>query len=157
MKNLIANNIKTAALILGLAMTNITGGSDSFVKLSDEYKNLVVISNSASDHPELTQKEFEKIILGEKIRWEDGVKVKIALLKTSNSVGSQVAEDVFDMSPNEFNRYWLGLVFEGKCDAPTFFTSEAELMQFINITPGSVGIVSSQTNIDSVAKIKIIS
>ncbi len=95
------------------------------------------------------------MIQGERQRWKGGEGVIVALLKTSHPTGKKVAEDVFDMSDNEFNRYWLSLVFAGKSKAPEFFTSESALVEFVMVTPGAIGVVSTNVKTAGVAVIEI--
>jgi ABC-type phosphate transport system substrate-binding protein len=121
-----------------------------------EFNGLSVIVNPDVPVSELNKKELLKIIFGEQQRWEDGSTVKIGLLRTNNEIGLKVANEVFEMNSNEFNKYWLGLVFEGKCKAPAFFLSEEDLVKHISQTKGSIGIVSTKAAKTGVKQIKII-
>lgn len=145
--------IKSLALSICLiSLLVVTTSSDIAVF---QYEGLTVIANSGSTPESVTQKEFDKIIHGEQQRWKTGQNVSIALLKTNNSIGLKTAELVFDMSSNELNKYWLGLVFEGKSKAPEFFNSEEDLINYVAITPGAVGIISSSTKTSKVTMIKL--
>jgi ABC-type phosphate transport system substrate-binding protein len=103
--------------------------------------SLTVISNPKGCPSSLKQSELRSIFLGEKQRWRNGEKILIALMKTNTSAGKQVCERVYDMSADELNKYWLQLVFQGKAQAPTVFTSESELQAFIAENPGAIGIL----------------
>jgi hypothetical protein len=57
------------------------------------------------------------------------------------------------MSGDKVKRFWLGLSFSGKADAPTFCNSVAELETIIAQTPGAIGVidkVSAGTNIKTI-------
>jgi hypothetical protein len=86
--------------------------------------------------------QLRSVLKGEKLRWDDGVTVKIALMKTNTSVGSTTSERIYNMSANELNKYFLAMVFQGKVKAPMFFTSESELENYVAITPGAIGVSS---------------
>jgi hypothetical protein len=86
--------------------------------------------------------QLSSVMKGEKLRWPDGTKVSIALMKSNTPIGVNTSKKVYNMSSNELNKYWLALVFQGKADAPTFFNSEAELEEFISQTKGAIGIVN---------------
>ena len=103
---------------------------------------LAVLVSPQGTSAELSAADFRKIVTGEKQRWPSGTKVSIALMKTTNSVGEATAKQVYKMGGNELNKYWLGLVFQGRAKAPQFFTSETELAAFVRDTPGAIGIVS---------------
>ena len=77
----------------------------------------------------------------------DGTKVMIALLKTNTALGTTISKKVYNMSGDELNKYWLGLVFAGKAKAPQFFRSEDDLKDYVSQTKGAIGIVASE-NVD---------
>jgi ABC-type phosphate transport system substrate-binding protein len=102
---------------------------------------LSVIVNQQGTQSTMTRTELRKVLRGEKQRWAEGAKVSVALMKTSNSVGEATAKQVYNMSGNELNKYWLALVFQGKAKAPVFFNSEADLAAFVRDTPGAIGVL----------------
>lgn len=79
------------------------------------------------------------------MRWPDGTKVIIALLKSSTPIGVSTSKKIYNMSANELNKYWLALVFQGKADAPNFFNSESELEDFVSQTNGAIGVITRPT------------
>jgi hypothetical protein len=110
--------------------------------------NLVVIANGKGAPPEMKLAQLKSTMRGEKLRWPDGSKVVIALLKSTTPIGTNTSKKIYNMSANELNKYWLALVFQGKADAPNFFNSEAELEEFVSQTNGAIGVVNhpSATN-----------
>jgi hypothetical protein len=114
---------------------------------------LAAIAHQNGAPPALSFNELRSVLMGEKQRWGNGTKVVIALIKTNNSLGETISKVVFDMKPDELNKHWLALVFQGKASAPYFFNSVAELEDFISQNPGSIGITnkaSSSPNIRTV-------
>jgi hypothetical protein len=107
--------------------------------------NLVVIANGKGIPTEMKLPQFQSTMRGEKLRWPDGNKVIIALLKSSTPIGVSTSKKIYNMSANELNKYWLALVFQGKADAPNFFNSESELEEFVSQTNGAIGVVSHPT------------
>ena len=79
--------------------------------------------------------------MGEQQRWRGGTKITIALMKTSTPAGKTTSEILYGMSPDELNKFWLALVFQGKAAAPNFFNSAAELEAFVAQNPGAIGIL----------------
>ncbi|MBC6992361.1 hypothetical protein [Hymenobacter sp. BT491] len=104
--------------------------------------NLVVIANGKGVPSEMKMEQLKSVLKGEKLRWPDGSKVVIALLKSNTPIGVSTSKKIYNMSANELNKYWLALVFQGKADAPNFFNSEAELEEFVSQTTGAIGVVS---------------
>ena len=110
--------------------------------------NLAVIVNAKGAPAEMNMNQLKSTMKGEKLRWPDGSKVVIALMKTNTPVGQNTSKKIYNMSSDELNKFWLALVFQGKADAPNFFNSESELEEFVSQTKGSIGVVNqiSPTN-----------
>ena len=104
--------------------------------------SLVVIANNKGAPPDMKLAQLKSTMKGEKLRWPDGTKVVIALLKSTTPIGTNTSKKIYNMSANELNKYWLALVFQGKADAPNFFNSEAELEEFVSQTNGAIGVVN---------------
>ena len=129
----------------GFFLFLLLGSAHPPARAQDQNQNLVVIGNGKGVPAELKMAQFKSIMKGEKLRWPDGSKVVIALLKTTTPVGQSTSQKVYRMSANELNKYWLALVFQGKADAPNFFNSEAELAEFVAQTTGAIGVVNQPT------------
>lgn len=104
--------------------------------------SLAIIANGKGAPAEMKAAQLKSAMKGEKLRWPDGSKVIIALMKSSTPIGANTSRKIYNMSTNELNKYWLALVFQGKADAPNFFNSEAELEEFIAQTKGAIGVIS---------------
>ena len=102
---------------------------------------LVVVGNNTSVPSEMDFNQLKSILRGEKLRWNDGKQVIIALMKTNTPIGKETCTRIYNMSSNELNKYFLALVFQGRLKAPAFFTSPSELKTFVAETPGAIGVV----------------
>ena len=103
---------------------------------------LTIVGNNQSVPSEMNLSQLKSVLRGERLRWNDGSKVVIALMKTNTSVGTNTCQKLYKMSGNELNKYFLALVFQGKVKAPTFFNSESELEYFVAQTPGAIGVLN---------------
>jgi len=103
---------------------------------------LAVIANEQGVPEELDMNKVKKLFRGEQQRWQEGEKVKIALMKDAHPTGNHTASKLYDMSGNELKKYWLSLVFQGTTSAPEFFNSEENLVNYVKTTSGAIGIVS---------------
>lgn len=115
----------------------------SFVTKTKQIPKLIVISNAQTI--DVTFSELKTIMRGEKQRWNNGEKVKLAIMKTTTVTGTQVSQKVYNMSTSQLNKYWLAQVFQGRVQAPKFFTSEIELESYVKQTKGAIGIVTKVT------------
>lgn len=100
-----------------------------------------VIGNTKGVPSTMKMNEVVSVLKGEKQRWSDGTKIVIALMKTNTAIGSNTGKKIYNMSGDELNKYWLALVFQGKSQAPNFFSSATELETFVAQTPGAIGVV----------------
>ncbi len=124
------------------------------LSVSAQDEQLVIIGNAASVPSEIDMNQLKSVLKGEKLRWNDGSKVSIALMKTSTPIGAYTCNKLYNMTGNELNKYFLALVFQGKVKAPTFFNSANELEAFVAQTPGAIGVLQ-QVN-DKLLKIILV-
>lgn len=104
---------------------------------------LSVIANAKGTPADLKLTQLRSVLKGEKLRWADGTKVVIALMKTNTPISVSTCKKVYNMTPNDLNKLFLALVFQGKGEAPTFFNSVTELQTFIDQTPGAIGVIEA--------------
>jgi hypothetical protein len=115
---------------------------------------LVIIGNTESVPSEMNMNQLKSVLKGEQMRWEDGSKVSIALMKTNTPVGTNTCKKLYNMSGNELNKYFLALVFQGKAKAPVFFNSETALESYVADTPGAIGVLE-QINDDHLKRVLV--
>ena len=102
---------------------------------------LAIVAHEIGAPSALNNSDLKKIFRGEKQWWKDGTKIVIAFMKTSTPTGTEASKNILGMSGDELNKHWLSLVFQGKAKAPVFFSSEKELIDFVNQNKGAIGIV----------------
>ena len=107
---------------------------------------LTIIGSLESVPAELDMTQLQAVLKGEQMRWQDGTKVKIALMKTNTPIGAMTSEKLYNMTGNELNKYFLALVFQGKIKAPNFFNSESELEAYVAQTQGAIGVLQNTGN-----------
>lgn len=115
---------------------------------------LQAIGNDKSVPSELSMAELRQVLRGEKMRWDNGVAIKIALMKTNTPSGNVTCKRIYKMTAHELNKYFLALVFQGKVKAPTLFNTPDELINFVSQTPGAIGV--KQYSEDSEAKVVLV-
>ena len=117
-------------------------------------EQLMIIGNATSVPSEMDMTQLRSVLKGEKLRWSDGSKVTIALMKTNTPIGTNTCKKLYKMSGNELNKHFLALVFQGKVKAPTFFNSANELEAFVAETPGAIGVLHTAN--DKILKIILV-
>lgn len=103
---------------------------------------LAIIANLKGAPNEMALTKIKFVLKGEQQRWKDGTKITLAFMKTSNSIGEDMAKRIFGMSSKELNKYFLAQVFQGKMSSPQFFESEEDLIKFVKNNEGAIGIIS---------------
>ncbi len=106
-----------------------------------ETTSLTAISNTKGAPSTMKMTELKSVLKGEKQRWNDGTKVSIVLMKTNTPVGEATCQKIYNMSGDKVKRFWLGLSFSGKADAPIFCNSISELETIVAQTPGAIAIL----------------
>lgn len=104
---------------------------------------LTIIGNTKSVPSEMDMNQLKAVLKGERLRWDDGSKVVVALMKTSTPVGTNTCNRIFNMTGNQLNKYFLAMVFQGKINRPNLFNSEDELETFVAQTPGAIGVIQN--------------
>ena len=127
----------------------------SAMTLRAQTTSLTVVSNPKGSPANMKQAELKSIFLGEKQRWRDGKKIVIVLMKTNTAAGKNVCEKIYDMSGDELKKFWLALVFQGKSDAPVFFSSIGELQAYVSENPGAIGIIDQAPTVGGIKVVSI--
>jgi hypothetical protein len=116
------------------------------MSFKDDDAAIAVVANDKGAPAALTMKFLKSVVQGDKQRWPDGTKISLAFMKTNTPVGNATAKKLLGMNGDQFNKYWLALVFQGKANAPMFFNTVQELEAYVASTPGSVGIIDANHN-----------
>jgi len=139
MKLIIINFSLVLALFVGLLNPS---------NLNAQETGLTIVGNAQSVPSEMNMNQLKSVLKGEKLRWNDGSKVVIALMKTNTPVGTNTCNKIFNMTGDQLNRYFLAQVFQGKVKAPNFFNSVDELESFVSHTPGAIGVLQKANDKD---------
>ena len=111
-------------------------------KASDE--GLVVVANASVSAREVKSEELREIFLGERRTLANGSKISPVFLK--NGPAHQSFLDAYvGKSDGAFRAGWMRLVFTGKGSLPRTFDTEAEVLEYVAATPGTIGYVRSFT------------
>lgn len=134
--------INSLATFLIITML-LVSGSLLLMSFKDDNSPISIFASEKGAPANLTMKELKAIVQGEKQRWPDGTRISLAFMKTTTPAGNSTARKLLNMSGDQFNKYWLALVFQGKATAPVFFNSAQDLDNYLSSTPGSLGVVEA--------------
>ena len=77
--------------------------------------------------------------------WSNNLAVTIALPSTKSTTSEPMARLIYGTRPSSVQKFWLSLVFQGRATPPNFFDTDQELIQFVQRTPGAIGVVLAST------------
>jgi ABC-type phosphate transport system substrate-binding protein len=89
----------------------------------------------------LTAAEVRNIFRGERALWSSGQAVTVVLPSGRSSYADGFAERVLGMRREVMQRFWLGLVFQGRAAPPVNLGTAAEVIAYVERTPGAVAVV----------------
>ncbi len=133
MKKFISTYMKTIMLSIALL----------FVSKVSQAQLTVVVNESVAES-DASLGYVKSIFKAQKTRWKDGSKIVLVMLKPESSGGAQMCSKVFGQSPNDVNKFYMALVFQGQITAPKFCNSDDELKAFVKNTKGAVGILPAK-------------
>lgn len=110
---------------------------------------MAVVVNKDNNTGEITSAHLAKLLRLETKKWSDGKDVVIVL--HTDSVGETVTlERLNKMSGNELKSF-----ISSHKDSFTFVDSDADVLRFVGMTPGAVGLVEVHSIDDQVNVLKV--
>lgn len=114
------------------------------VQAQSTWSELSVIGNKTG-MAQMNAQQARNLFRAKTTTWPNKLSVTIALPSPKSSSSELVARIIYGTRPSAVQKFWLSLVFQGRATPPNFFDTDQELIQFIQRTPGSIGVVSSAT------------
>jgi ABC-type phosphate transport system substrate-binding protein len=103
---------------------------------------VVIVANKDVPASGLAEADVKKIFLGNKTTWDSGEKI-VFVVQDRTDAGKLFLKTYVKKSASQYDNYWKKQVFTGKGKAPMSFSSDQELVEYVDQTPGAVGYVSS--------------
>ena len=130
----------------------------SYTSFSQNYSSRIAIVGNSFDNKTFTKKEIHSIFKGNKNYWDNGNSVSIVLvLNDEDEKSKYVAEQIYNKSVLSVKKYWLGLVFQGRFEAPVFVSNNEEVLEVLKNNRGAIGIlVDYKEELDSKSLLNIL-
>lgn len=109
-----------------------------------DYSNEYQIVANVTGLTELNISELRQRFKGKYYSWDKNIDVIIALPSSKHINAEEVSRIIYDKSFYGVKKFWLSLVFQGRFNAPNFFDSDDEIVDFISKNEGSIGFVSKK-------------
>jgi ABC-type phosphate transport system substrate-binding protein len=140
------NRLKLILILFGLA---------AFFKPEDSFSQDFLVVGNDTGITSLTNSELISIFKPKNNRWENNRPVIIVLPGAGSVISDAVARQVYGKSFVAVQKYWLSLVFQGRYNAPYFFNTDEEVLNFVKKNPGAIGFVSSSNGVPENLLIRI--
>lgn len=89
----------------------------------------------------LTAAEVRDVFRGDRALWSSGHAVTVVLPSGRSPYAESFASTVLGMKREVMQRYWIGLVFQGRSAPPVHLASAAEVLAYVERTPGAIAVV----------------
>ena len=114
----------------------------SYKCFSQNYSSRITIVGNSFDNKTFTKKEIHSLFKGNKSNWDNGTSITSVLaLNESDEKSKYIAEEIYNKSVLSVKKYWLGLVFQGRSEAPIFVSNNEEVLEVVKKNTGAIGIL----------------
>ena len=137
--------LKTKRFFIMLVSFAVLIFAESYAMASD----VVIVGNKNLSTETISKETLQRIFLGQQTNWEDGTKIKFAILKTDQNDDIFLREYLYYTS-TRFVRHWRSQVFSGKGEMPPNLKSDEEMLKFIQDDKGAIGFVTAGTDTSAV-------
>jgi ABC-type phosphate transport system substrate-binding protein len=108
------------------------------------WNELTIIGNKTGK-VQLKPQEVRDIFRAKATTWPNKISVTIAIPSPQANAAEPVARLIYGTKPASVQKFWLLQVFQGRATPPNFFDTDQELIQFVQKTPGAIGVISGST------------
>jgi ABC-type phosphate transport system substrate-binding protein len=131
------NLCRTVAVLAGLLLLVVAPRTEA--------QDFQLIVNAANPASELKKDEVAKVFLKTIGKWGTGVVAAPCGNGASKAVTDAFAKAVLGKSSSALESYWQQQIFAGKDIPPPEKKSDADVIAFVQATPGAVGYVAAGT------------
>jgi hypothetical protein len=124
------------------------------VKCSDA-QSLFVIGNDIG-MKEIKMGYLKEVYQAKYTFWPNKKSVQIALPGTQSEDAVFVYSQVYGKSVKDVQKFWLSIVFQGRAKSPNFFDTSKEMVEYVQRTPGAIGLLKSDAGVPKNMIIKLI-
>lgn len=121
-----------------------------------EASEFQVVANRKVEVDRITFQDLREIYLGQRIFWDTDRRIEPVYLNHGDPASSDFFKTVLSESPYGFQSYWRRKLFAGGGTPPKKFNVFEDLISFISVNPGALGIIPKDRKIVS-DRVKIIS
>jgi ABC-type phosphate transport system substrate-binding protein len=115
----------------------------------------VVIVHPSAAAGELSRRDVSGLFLKKVVRWPDGLEVAPVEPPDRSPARVRFCEVIHVRSPAAVKAHWNRLIFSGREVPPVEKASDAEVVAFVQRTPGAIGYVAASTPVPGVKVVRL--
>jgi len=112
-----------------------------------DFTNQYQIIANGTGLTEITFSELVKYYKGKFSSWDSKIDVILVLPSSKHMNAEHISEHIYSKSYYGVKKFWLSLVFQGRFNAPHFFDSDEETVEFVSKNKGAIGLVSKKVRV----------
>lgn len=112
-----------------------------------------VIVNKANPIKYIDKNYLKNVFFGHSVIWPNNTKIQIVDYNIESEAKSSFCSTYLDVTPNKLSRIWLQVSLSGKAVPPKIFSSEREVIRFVNENQSAIGYVESTKNLSDEVKV----
>ena len=133
-----------ASVALALLLVPAVQASEADVK---------VVTNASTGGVQIKREALRVAFLGTSARWADGQPVLAVDQSVRSSVRARFSESLLSQSVIAVQAHWMSQISSGKGRPPLTKASDAEVIAYVQATPGAIGYVAGDTSIEPGVKV----
>lgn len=116
--------------------------------------DILIIANNSVAVDQLSRDDIADIFQNEKIKWEDGKTISVAML-IKGMTHRKFTNDILGCSPGKLRNIWKRVIFTGSGKLPMFLHTEEIMVKAIRKKTGAIGYIQSDTPHEGVKIISV--
>ena len=121
--------------------------------LGEEPVGFQVVVHSSNPVESVTAKRLSRIFLKKRLSWESGLESRPVDQDESSPVRVAFTRVIHGKSVTSITSFWQRQVYSGRSAPPPELGSDQEVLEYLRQTPGAVGYISSETQIEGDVKV----
>jgi len=114
-----------------------------------------VVAHAAVTVERLSKSQLRSIYLKRQVIWPNGDKIKVFMLPVKSTAHQQFSQSNLQMFPYQLEQTWQKLTFSGIGTPPIEIATAAQMLQVIQTTPGAIGYLPYENEINDAKVIEI--
>jgi ABC-type phosphate transport system substrate-binding protein len=114
-----------------------------------------VVTHPTNSISSVSKKELTWLFLKRRTSWSNGVLARPIDQSPTSEVRISFTTEVMDRTVRQVESHWNAQVFSGKSAPPKIARSDQEVLELVRRTPGSVGYVSADADLEGVKVLEV--